>query len=160
MIDEIEGFFYNDPPIPSELADTISILNEFDAGKEWDRYVSGSGRHFMLLTNSDWPAQVVSHQLPFYHWLEDWNAHSFQPFANELELRGPGNASEEVIVFWMREHAIRTIWSTFRDHWINFLYEDEGVLVVLPRKAEVFVLSNGHAWGGHHEAQQVSAPDE
>jgi hypothetical protein len=43
----------------------------------------------------------------------------------------------------MREIAIETTWSIFLKHWINFLFEDEGVIVVNNENDNIVVLSNG-----------------
>jgi hypothetical protein len=159
MIREIEGIFYNDPPIPETVADTVSILSPSDSGELWDHYVSSFNRHFMLLADSEWPARIVATSAPFYCWIDDWNANKIEEFAAELQSQAQTTPSEEVFIFWMREHAVRTVWSTLLDHWINFLYEDEGVLVVTPTQGTAFVFSNGRAWSGprlNQEAEQVA----
>ena len=148
---EIEGVFYNDPPIPEEVMRTIAILSRSKSGDLWDRHVSRIGRHFMLLGDSEWPAKITSCSLPFYRWFEDWNANRFEEFTKKLQTQVRAEADAEVLVFWMREHAIRTIWSSFSSHWINFLYEDEGVIVLLPTQVKALVLSNGQAWSGARE---------
>tara|TARA_R110002096_G_scaffold435826_2_gene663660 strand:+ start:208186 stop:208548 length:363 start_codon:yes stop_codon:yes gene_type:complete len=38
----------------------------------------------------------------------------------------------EIFVMWMREVCVSATWGIFRRNWINFLYEDEGVVVSGP----------------------------
>jgi len=42
MIQEIEGVFYNDPPIPETTAETISVLSKSDSMYQWHKYVTDS----------------------------------------------------------------------------------------------------------------------
>jgi len=53
----------------------------------------------------------------------------------------------------MRETAAEASWASFTANWINFLYEDEGCIVV-PHDSQISViLSNGHSWvGNRHSA--------
>jgi hypothetical protein len=51
-------------------------------------------------------------------------------------------------IFWMRETGVATNWGVFCRNWSNFLYEDEGCILILPSHKAAFVLSNGLSWSG------------
>lgn len=150
-MEEIEGIFYDDPQIPENRRDTISVLSRADAAKRWDKYVTPKNRHFMLMVDSDWPAKIVSSSEPFVYWTDFWNSNLSSSLGEPLKSEFGVPSSERVLVFWMREHCVETVWSTFCDHWINFLYEDEGVMILFPRIAQAFVFANGRAWNGERD---------
>ena len=149
---EIEGKFYNDPPIPESLHDSIHVLDEREVGSFWSELVSSESRHFMLMADHEWPAQIVSSSDPIYFWQDDWNSGRLSHLA--LKLAGMGVPTEELaLIFWMKESGIRTKWGTFCSHWINFLYEDEGCIVLFPHREEAYVFSNGRVWSGRRNAK-------
>ena len=151
MMEEIEGVFYDDPEIPEERRDTISVLSREDAGERWDKYVSSNNRHFMLMDDSEWPAKIISSSEPFVYWADFWNSNLSDKVGDQLKSEFGVSPAETVLVFWMKEHCVETVWSTFCDHWVNFLYEDEGVMILFPRIAQAFVFSNGRAWVGERD---------
>ncbi|GAB3535473.1 hypothetical protein GCM10027342_53180 [Photobacterium alginatilyticum] len=60
-----------------------------------------------------------------------------------------GIPNESVLyVFWKQEIGIGTTWNVFCQNWANFLYEDEGVILVIPGSDISVILSNGSAWYG------------
>ncbi|CAH0525758.1 DUF2947 family protein [Vibrio hippocampi] len=147
MKNEIAGVFYDDPKMSSKDLDQIDILSEKDCVEKWSAYISKVSRHYMRMRDDEWPVKIVSGKNCFYHWLESWNSDNFLEFSNRLQDIGiPDNST--LIVFWMREIGLKTSWGVFRRNWGNFLYEDEGCILVLPERDESLVLSNGVAWLG------------
>ena len=145
---EIPGCLHDDPPLTELAKSLISALNETESNHHWDRLVSLNKRHFMLLEDSDWPSQLVATSSVFYSWLDDWNNDSPDQFSSRLRTLDLA-ADVPVFIFWMRETGARTNWGTFTDNWINFLYEDEGCIVVTEESTTSLVLSNGHCWVGN-----------
>ena len=150
---EIEGFLHDDPKLPQKAADSIAVLGRSQAEKLWDRFI-GAGRvltkrrHFMLLSENEWPSQLTRTALSSFEWAEDWDANRHGPFRDWLRTHCDASDDSSVHILYMREHCVTTLWTTFCDHWINFLYEDEGVILLLPSRAEAFLFSNGRAWVG------------
>lgn len=156
---DIEGTFYNDPPIPEAKHKEIRILEQSEVKELWDRYISAANRHFMLLGSEEWPAVITGSSEPIDLWLEDWNENLFSRIMNRLREYRISQA-EPALIFWMRERGIETNWQIFCSHWINFLYEDEGCIVLFPNDLNAFIFSNGRVWNGRREllpAQQGGA---
>lgn len=146
VIKEIPGCFHNDPVIKKEDLAAISVLNEEHSKREWARYISGINRHLMLLDDDEWPAKVLSQKV-WYSWLKNWTSDQLTPFKEKLQsLEIPPES--EVYVFWMREISIKTKWVVFCNNWINFLYEDEGCILVIKESKKTIILSNGNSWFG------------
>ncbi|MEO9591706.1 DUF2947 family protein [Rhodopirellula bahusiensis] len=144
---EIPGCFHNDPPIADADQLAINVLDESDASNRWDQLVSASNRHFMFLDETEWPAILVRDASVFYTWMDDWNNDNADAFCNALRTLDI-DLTQSVTVFWMREHAIESSWDAFTRNWINFLYEDEGCIVVPSVSYTSLVLSNGNSWVG------------
>ena len=149
---EIPGCLHDDPAISDCDKTAINVLDESESASRWDRLTSPINRHFMRLNDSEWPAKLVHDSPPLYQWLDDWNDNAATDFCSKLrtldiELR------ETITVFWMRETAAEASWAAFTSNWINFLYEDEGCIVVPDSSRTSVVLSNGYSWiGGRHSA--------
>jgi len=147
VIKEIPGVFHNDPNMSHNDIEKIKILSELNSSSKWENFVSLSNRHFMLLQDDEWPSKIIADDNFLYRWVEDWNEDFFLHFSsilNAIDL--PGNS--ELYVFWMKEVGLKTNWDVFCRNWINFLYEDEGCILVLPDSDKSIVLSNGVAWLG------------
>jgi len=82
-----------------------------------------------------------------YRWLDDWNNDIIEEFKNIILSLGVPIDSE-VYFFWMKEIGVKTKWQIFARNWINFLYEDEGCILVVPESERSLILSNGRAWFG------------
>ena len=144
---EILGCFHDDPPISDADKHAINVLDESEASHHWDRLVSARNRHFMLLDQAEWPVQLVHNASVFYKWLDDWNNDVADAFCDALRTLDI-DLAQTVTIFWMREHAISSSWGAFTRNWINFLYEDEGCIVVPSVSLTSIVLSNGNSWVG------------
>jgi hypothetical protein len=144
---EIEGVFYNDPEMSVSDLNKINILSENAASEKWEEYVSVLNRHFKEMEEGEWPSQIRAGKIAWYRWVEDWNENNFYTFTSHLlGLNVPTNCT--LYVFWMKEIGIKTEWGVFCNNWANFLYEDEGCILVLPEHKLALVLTNGLAWLG------------
>ena len=147
MLSEIEGCFYDEPKMFSADLNKIQVLSEEVSKEQWVKYVSAIDRHFMLLKEDEWPSLIVQDKNYLYHWLEDWNNDEQAVFSQILEAINV-SADSLIYIFWMKEVSVKTIWGVFTANWANFLYEDEGCIVVIPESEAALVLSNGQAWIG------------
>ncbi len=145
MNKEIEGVFYNQPKMSAADWEGIFRLSDAISSSLWQRYISPTNRHFMLLDNSEWPSKIVKDENFLYNWSTAWNAQSPEDFQNILQgLVIPTDS--EIFFFWMKELALKTTWQIFCRNWMNFLYEDEGCILIIPEQQKALVLSNGQAW--------------
>ena len=154
MSKEIPGVFHDDPKMSSSDLDQIAILSESTCSKEWTKFVSAVNRHFMQMEDDEWPSKIVAGNNCWYHWVEDWNEDKFSDFRVRLKsINIPSNSA--LFIFWMKEVGIKTSWGVFCNNWGNFLYEDEGCILVLPEHEISLVLSNGLAWLGNRGASKT-----
>ncbi len=154
MSKEIPGVFHNDPKMSAEDLEEINILSYGECVEAWIGYVSAVNRHFMQMQDDEWPSKIVSSTHCWYRWVEDWNADNFSEFNSRLQTIGIPEKST-LFVFWMKEAGLKTNWGVFLRNWGNFLYEDEGCILVFPEHEESLVLSNGSAWLGKRCASKT-----
>lgn len=108
----------------------------------------------MKMENDEWPSKIVYSNDAFYHWIDDWNNDNLYGLKNQLtQFEFSDNST--LYVFWMKEVALKTNWRVFLSNWINFLYEDEGCILVFPEINKAFVFSNGRAWLGERSAPKT-----
>lgn len=142
---EIEGVFYNQPKMSEIDWQGIFVLDKETSSSLWQQYISPNNRHFMLLANNEWPSQIVQKENFIYNWSKNWDDNNIDGFRDVLlELNLPANS--EILFFWMQEIAIKTTWQIFTRNWINFLYEDEGCILLILKQNKSLILSNGKAW--------------
>ncbi len=142
---EIPGYFYNDPKMSSVDLEKINILSELVCSEKWAQFVSTKSRHLMLMQEDEWPAKIVAENKYWYHWLDDWNDENFTHFSTLLSTIDISELST-VYVFWMKEVGLKTNWKVFCNNWGNFLFEDEGCILVIPDSELALIFSNGHTW--------------
>lgn len=66
--------------------------------------------------------------------IPDWNENNLSSLADELRDKTSFNDKDIILFFWMKEHAVRTTWEIFLKYWINFLFEDEGPILISSEK--------------------------
>jgi len=115
-------------------ADQKGILNltKSYSSELWDRYVSATARHLMLMNQSDWPNYAKGEQRKIEPFPDTNDAQSQDIFAEILAHQVPYLPDDKIYFFWMRERAVETTWQIFLHNWPHFFFEDEGPILVAP----------------------------
>ncbi len=149
----IPGVLINDPPMDKNDLNQIEVLSETESIVVWDELIDSRGNHLMLLPSDSWPAKLIASNCALYEWLDDWNKNTVSKMQHLLAEVWPPN--KIIYIFWSRNNGVRTVHNVLYRNWINFLYEDEGVLVCSKGDKRAVILSNGRMWiAGTQEAQQ------
>ena len=126
--------------------DQKGILELTDAysAELWDRYVSATARHLMLMNKSDWPNYAQGEQRKIEPFPDTNDAQSQDIFAEILAQQVPYLPDDKIYFFWMKESAVETTWQIFLRNWPHFFFEDEGPILIVPTHltAIVFCLGN------------------
>ena len=136
-------FRHRDLPIPAEELAEIKPLTESRAEQIWAEHISRGCSHADHFAEGDWAAQSKN-------WLEKdfWQA-AWDSDASALpELLGEylSEWDDNITVYfcYQSDHIIETKWSVFRKHWKNFLFFDNGpILIGRKRKQAVQFFDNG-----------------
>lgn len=114
----------------------IKPFSEWYSELLWGRYISNRNRHFKLLDSKDKLKQLNKND---YNWLDDWNTGTYENFSNYLRENVLYNQNDTILVFWSKETAVETNWSIFIEHWANFLFDDEGIVLINTTNENVLV---------------------
>ncbi|NRA57628.1 MAG: DUF2947 family protein [Phycisphaerales bacterium] len=140
----IPGTLLNDPPMPAEDLARIHVLDEGDAKERWDSLVDPGGGHLWRLPMESWPRRTIVAGPPLYEYHDDWNADRVP--AMQRLLAGILPPESTVFVFWMRPVAARTVHDVLCRNWMNFLFDDEGVVIRSEADGPGAVLASGRMW--------------
>ncbi len=130
--------YFTDEEIPVPENDLIQIksLSKLSSTDFWHENISTNNDHPMRLDDSDWFANLSLE--PLCQWQVDWKKNAFSRI--EILLTDIVNWEKNTIVHmcWHRSTVIETYWQTFTRYWINFLFEDEGPILIAKDKNELF----------------------
>ena len=88
----------------------ILELTEAYSVELWDRYVSATARHLMLMNKSDWPNYAQGEQRKIEPFPDTNDAQSQDIFAEILAQQVPYLPDDKIYFFWMKESAVETTW--------------------------------------------------
>jgi hypothetical protein len=143
-------WYFTDPEICIPINDLYLIrpLTKEYSSELWNRHISSDARekHFMLLNDDHWCLKNMEH---LYNWRDDWNENDHEGFSKILNDRSICGNEDDIILFWMKERSVETKWRIFTKYWMNFLFEDEGMIIINDKSDKSIVLSNGDSWVIH-----------
>jgi DUF2947 family protein len=124
------AFFHPTHVIAPEDRACIGCLEDAAARSLWHELVSTHRRerHPMLLPSDHWSCRLEANGP---NWQTSWERPlSSDDVAAFLRSRIAWPEDAEVFFIEMRERALRTLWSVFLRTWRNFLFSDEGPILV------------------------------
>jgi hypothetical protein len=140
-------WYFTDPEIKVLEDDLVFIkpLTEDYSKELWTKYISKkkNERHFMILQKGHW---CTFKNTLLYLWNEDWKNNDYINFSKILVNNIDYCNNDDIILFWMKERAVEIKWSIFIKYWINFLFEDEGVIIINEKNIKSIIMSNGNSW--------------
>ncbi|GKX68629.1 DUF2947 domain-containing protein [Inconstantimicrobium mannanitabidum] len=121
-------FYVEDMKIPDEDINTIRPLSKEYSSLIWNENISSLKHHFALFREEE--KQLLQLEKVDYDWQEDWNNDQYDNLKEYLSKNIPYITSDKIIVFWQKQSSVETGWEIFLKHWPNFLFEDEGVVLM------------------------------
>ena len=137
-MNKYEGnWFFYDKAVPVNEQDIklIKPLTKQYSIFLWSKYISQKNRHLMLLEKNEWPNLL---KIQEYNWAEDWNERNYNGLSEYLINKASFIDDDLIYFFWMKETGVETTWAIFLKYWINFLFEDEGPILISPEKDDAF----------------------
>ena len=140
----ISGTLLDDPPMTPEDHAAIAVLPAAEAQTRWDQLVDSRNSHLMLLPDDSWPSKLMANTPSRYCWQQDWNTNTLAPMQGLLGAAWPPDTP--ITVFWNRSTAAQTTHGVFCRNWVNFLYDDEGIVICSGHGDTGIVISNSQVW--------------
>lgn len=128
-------FYHKELLIAESELKAIKPLDSVSSHQIWHQLISKNANHPEFFDKSEWVGQPTT-----WHETGDWQAawdsddSSLPPLINE-QVQWEGNT----IVFFCynNENIIETTWDVFTKNWKNFLFLDDGPILVGKRRKEV-----------------------
>lgn len=135
-------------PIPTANLASIKPLHPAYSKTMWDRLVTPTRDHLMLLTAVEHQQVFGPHEAGPSWYEDDWEANATHRISTILQESIPWSPHTVVYFFWSVHQGIETTWQLFVHHWLNFLFEDETAILVSEETRHVAHFSLGRLWIG------------
>ncbi|WP_261815323.1 DUF2947 domain-containing protein [Vibrio gallicus] len=135
-------FTHNSLPIPEQDLTMIKPMTQARSAEFWKESVSKLSPDAERLSSKDWPAQSSSWKNTI-DWMQCWDADSADMPA---EIVQHIDWQDDVTVYFCYEkyNVVQTSWGVFKRHWKNFLFFDDGpILLGRRRKQALWFKSDG-----------------
>lgn len=121
-------FYVEDMVLPSEDIENIKPLSKEYSSVVWNQNINNHKHHFALFSKNERQALLL--KKIDYDWQADWNNEVYENFSDYLKGNILYKPYDIIVVFWSKECAAETSWKIFLKHWANFLFDDEGVILL------------------------------
>ncbi|AIW14297.1 DUF2947 domain-containing protein [Vibrio tubiashii] len=127
-------FTHQSMPVPEEDLAAIKPMTQARASQLWKENISAQSPDADRLSSSDWPMKESNWKQEI-DWMAAWEA---DDEAMPLELTEFIDWQDDVTVYFCYEkyNVIETKWSVFKKHWKNFLFYDDGPILIGRRRKE------------------------
>ncbi|PMH80200.1 hypothetical protein BCU60_18070 [Vibrio cyclitrophicus] len=129
-------------PLPAEDLEKIKPMTQARASQFWKENVSPQSPDAERLSSQDWPSKS-SNWNEEISWMANWEAD--EPEMPE-EILNFIDWQDDVTVYFCYEkyNVLETKWSVFKKHWKNFLFYDDGPILLGRRRSEaLWFATNG-----------------
>ncbi|PMG26646.1 hypothetical protein BCU97_22790 [Vibrio splendidus] len=129
-------------PLPTEDLEKIKPMTQARASQFWKENVSPQSPDAERLSSQDWPSKA-SNWNEEISWMANWEAD--EPEMPE-EILNFIDWQDDVTVYFCYEkyNILETKWSVFKKHWKNFLFYDDGPILLGRRRSEaLWFATNG-----------------
>ena len=128
-------FRHKDLPVSEADLDEIKPLSEARAEQVWRQQISQESNHPEFFYDDDWANKNPTWQETF-PWQNRWESDEAdmpEPLLEHLDW------DDNTLVYFCYdvEHVIETRWHVFKRHWKNFLFFDNGPLLIGRKRKQI-----------------------
>lgn len=121
-------FRHKDLPLADAVKSTIKPYTEAVSNQLWNQYISQSSGHPSQFGSADWPNKTAT-WLEKADWQQAWEAENND--LPELLLQHiDWDDNTNILFFYDSDRVIETSWKTFKLSWKNFLFFDDGPILL------------------------------
>ncbi|KGK11057.1 hypothetical protein BOO29_05515 [Vibrio navarrensis] len=132
-------FTHQSMPVPQDELMHIRPMSQARAAQFWKENISPQSPDAERLSSQDWPMKA-SNWLEEIDWMATWEADD--PQLPDAILQHIDWQDDVTVYFCYEKHnIIETKWSTFRKHWKNFLFYDDGPILLGRRRSQALWFS-------------------
>ncbi|WP_117234662.1 DUF2947 domain-containing protein [Vibrio maerlii] len=125
-------FTHQSMPIPQEDLEQIKPMSQARAAQFWKENISAQSPDAERLSSQDWPMNTKN-WLHDVDWMDNWEDDDLGLPEEVLEFL---DWQDDVTVYFCYEkyNVVETKWSIFKQHWKNFLFFDDGPILLGRRR--------------------------
>ncbi|EGQ7697009.1 DUF2947 domain-containing protein [Vibrio vulnificus] len=135
-------FTHSSMPVPQEDLEQIRPMDQARSAQFWKENISAQSPDAERLSSDDWPMKA-NNWASSIDWMAAWEADEPElPDAITQHI----DWQDDVTVYFCYEkyNVIETKWAIFRKHWKNFLFYDDGpILLGRRRQQALWFATNG-----------------
>jgi hypothetical protein len=128
-------FRHKELVIPPSVLSSIQPLNAASANQYWRTHISKEATHASHFLSDDWPSRNGVWQ-PAEDWQTLWESDD-DSLPEMLAQHCAWEDNLTVFYCYDHSHIVQTQWRTFKAHWKNFLFVDEGTFLVGKKRQQV-----------------------
>ncbi|EPO4991950.1 DUF2947 domain-containing protein [Vibrio fluvialis] len=136
--------------VPEQYLEQIKPMSPMRAAQFWKENLSPQSPDAERFSSQDWPSKA-SNWSNEVDWMSEWESDDAampQAILDHIDWQ------DDVTVYFCYEkyNVIETKWSVFKRHWKNFLFYDDGpILLGRRRKQALWFSTNGTVKIGQHD---------
>ncbi|MCJ8339970.1 MAG: DUF2947 domain-containing protein [Pseudomonadales bacterium] len=128
-------FKHKELPISEANLQLIKPLAESSSAQIWHQLISQNANHPDLFQAEDWPHKKSSWSGKA-QWQAQWDSEE-QQLPDQIENFIDWEGNTVVYFCYNADNLIETTWEIFCQHWKNFLFLDNGPILIGKRRREV-----------------------
>ncbi|MDF2154341.1 DUF2947 domain-containing protein [Vibrio sp. CAU 1672] len=127
-------FTHQSMPVPDEDLAQIKPMTQARSAQFWKENISAQSPDMDRLSSQDWPMKE-SNWSEQTDWMAAWEADAPEMPQEVLEHL---DWQDDVTVYFCYEkyNVIETKWSVFKKYWKNFLFYDDGPILIARRRSQ------------------------
>ncbi|MGF1909867.1 DUF2947 domain-containing protein [Vibrio kasasachensis] len=133
-------FTHQSMPVPAEDLEAIKPMDQVRSAQLWKDNISAQSPDAERLSSSDWPMNA-SNWTESVNWMSAWDSDDVELPEAVLQFI---DWQDDVTVYFCYEkyNVLETKWSIFKKHWKNFLFYDDGPILIARRRNEALWFSD------------------
>ncbi|MEL7291388.1 MAG: DUF2947 domain-containing protein [Pseudomonadota bacterium] len=127
-------FTHQSMPVPAQELEAIKPMTQARSAQLWQENISAQSPDADRLSSSDWPMKA-SNWKETVDWMAAWES---DDLALPQQVTDFIDWQDDVTVYFCYEkyNVIETKWSVFKKYWKNFLFYDDGPILIGRRRSE------------------------
>ena len=128
-------FNHKSLPIPADNLAKIKPFSKPRAGQLWGQLISSQCNFTDQFDKGDW-AHNQDNWTEQADWQTPWDDDDNVELPEEVLAFLPWDDNSKVYFCYEKYNMIETTWGIFRQHWKNFLFYDDGALLISAKRKE------------------------
>ncbi|WP_070965361.1 DUF2947 domain-containing protein [Vibrio sonorensis] len=128
-------FTHQSMPLPEGSLAEIKPMTQARSAQLWKENISAHSPDSERLSSTDWPS-VENNWIEAVDWMANWESEQTDSLPEAVLAHIDWQDDVTVYFCYEKYNVIETKWSTFKKHWKNFLFYDDGPILIARRRKQ------------------------